>query len=69
MNGAELIENMIDELNRTIDLLNFCEPLVKSNEISDDFVFELGNDIRNDLDRYYDNVNEILSLLKNLEVE
>lgn len=53
MNGVDLINNLIDELERARDLLYSQNP----NESSEEAV--LINDIRTDLDRYYNMADEI----------
>lgn len=62
MNGVDLINNLIDELGRAREILRDL-----GNE--EDSVNELVNDIRTDLDRYYDVADSIDVLLEDLEVE
>lgn len=54
MNGSDLINNIIDELERASDLLYMQNP----DESSEESV--LINDIKADLDRYYD-VAEVIN--------
>ncbi len=58
MNGKELIDNLIDELNRARDL-------IQDNEID----FEIVSDIDADLERYYDYADSINALLEDIEIE
>ena len=54
MNGSDLVDNLIDELERAKDLLYLQNP----DESSEEAI--LVNDIKADLDRYYD-VAEVIN--------
>ena len=54
MNGSDLVDNLIDELERAKDLLYLQNP----DESSEEAI--LINDIKADLDRYYD-VAEVIN--------
>ena len=54
MNGSDLVDNLIDELERAKDLLY----LQNSDESSEEAI--LVNNIKADLDRYYD-VAEVIN--------
>ena len=54
MNGSDLVNNLIDELERARDLLYLQNP----DESSEEAI--LVNDIKADLDRYYD-VAEVIN--------
>lgn len=54
MNGSDLVDNLIDELERAKDLLYLQNP----DESSEEAI--LVNDIKADLDRYY-NVAEVIN--------
>lgn len=58
MNGAELLNNLIDELNRARDL-------IQDNEID----FELVSDIDSDLDRLYGVLDSFNVVLEDIEIE
>nr|DAN90658.1 MAG TPA: hypothetical protein [Bacteriophage sp.] len=62
MNGVDLINNLIDELGRARDLLYSQNPEESSEEAV------LVNDIRTDLDRYYDMADEIDDAVKYIDV-
>lgn len=62
MNGIDLINNLVDELGRAREML-------RDLGNGEDSVNELINDIRTDLDRYYDVADSIDALLEDLEVE
>ena len=66
MGGNELINNMVDELGRAREL---CSAIINDKEVSKDEVEELIEDIRLDLDRYYDYADSIDELLKDLEIK
>lgn len=65
--GSDLINNLIDELNRTQDLL--YEISDKISEEYKDTINELKSDIEIDLDRYYDYADAINSSLEDIEIE
>lgn len=58
MNGKDLFNNLVDELNRARDLL-------QDNEID----FDLVSDIDADLDRVFDYQDSIDSLLEDLVIQ
>lgn len=58
MNGIDLLNNLIDELNRARDLL-------QDNEID----FDLVSDIDSDLERVYDYRDSIEAGLEDIEIE
>ena len=59
MNGIDLLNNLIDELNRARDIIS---------GYSDGSV-ELVNDIRRDLDRYYDYADSFDAVLEDINIE
>lgn len=66
MNGIDLINNLIDELNRTRDLLR---SQLKAENIDRLIVEELVGDIESDLDRYYDVADSIDGCVIDIDVE
>lgn len=62
MNGIDLINNLIDELERARDLLYLQNPEESSEEAV------LVDDIRADLDRYFDVADEIDDAVRHIEV-
>lgn len=66
MNGIDLINNLIDELERAkYILLDYKDGV----EISQDAVDELIDDIRTDIDRYYDVADSINACVEDIKVE
>ena len=66
MNGKDLISNLIDELSRARDLMQLR---LKGEEIDYSTAEELFDDIRLDLDRYYDVAESIDACIEDIEVE
>lgn len=62
MNGNDLMNNLINELERARDLLRWQNPDESSEEA--DLIYE----IEIDLDRYYGLANVINDTLRNIEV-
>ena len=60
MNGAEWLANILDELDRT------KEKLLELSE--DDETMTIVNDIRNDMERYYDYSESINDILTDIEM-
>ena len=56
MNGIDLINNLIDELARAKSILF---DIVNGMDIPYEDIYELADDISNDLDRYYDVADSI----------
>ena len=65
MNGIDLLNNLIDELIRARDLISEMSDHSTNSIIED----ELVDDIRRDLDRYYDYADSFDELLADLEIE
>ncbi|SCW63884.1 hypothetical protein SAMN05660484_02204 [Eubacterium ruminantium] len=65
MNGIDLINNLIDELNRARNYISEMSDY-SSNSILED---ELVDDIRRDLDRYYDYADSFDEVLQDIEIE
>ena len=65
MNGIDLINNLIDELNRARDYISEMSDH-SSNSVLED---ELVDDIRRDLDRYYDYADSFDAVLEDIEIE
>lgn len=65
MNGTDLINNLIDELNRAKDLL---ELYVDGIEVAETTSEELIDDINADLDRFYDVAESINACVEDIEV-
>lgn len=66
MKGPELINNMLDELDRAKEiLLNFRE----GTEVSSESIDKLIDDIRMDLGRYYEVADSINSSIEDIEFE
>lgn len=65
MNGIDLINNLIDELNRARDYISEMSDY-SSNSILED---ELVDDIRRDLDRYYDYAESLDAVLEDIEID
>lgn len=65
MNGIDLINNLIDELNRAKDYISEMSDH-SSNSVLED---ELVDDIRRDLDRYYDYADSFDAVLEDIEIE
>lgn len=66
MNGTDLINNLIDELARAKYILL---DIKDGTEVSQDTMDELIDDIRADLDRYYDVADSINTCVEDIEVE
>ena len=66
MNGTDLINNLIDELARAKYILL---DIKDGTEVSQDTMDELIDDIRADLDRYYDVADSINACIEDIEVE
>lgn len=64
MSGVDLLNNLIDELNRASGLLKL--QLQDNEEITD--VEQLLEDIRLDLDRYYDVADSINACIEDIVV-
>lgn len=62
MNGSDLVDNLIDELERAKDLLYLKNP----DESSEEAI--LVNDIKADLDRYYDVAEVINDTVRHIKV-
>lgn len=62
MNGNDLVDNLIDELERAKDLLYLQNP----DESSEEAI--LINDIKADLDRYYDVAEVINDTVRHIKV-
>lgn len=65
MNGIDLINNLIDELNRARDYISEMSDH-SSNSVLED---ELVDDIRRDLDKYYDYSDSFDAVLEDIEIE
>lgn len=65
MNGIDLINNLIDELNRAMNYISEMSDH-SSNSVLED---ELVDDIRRDLDRYYDYADSFDAVLQDIEIE
>lgn len=65
MNGVDLINNLIDELNRARDYISEMSDHSSDSVLED----ELVDDIRRDLDRYYDYADSFDAVLKDIEIE
>ena len=65
MNGIDLMNNLVDELNRARDMISEMSSN-DSNSILED---ELVDDIRRDLDRYYDYADSFDEVLKDIVIE
>lgn len=65
MNGIDLLNNLIDELNRARDYISEMSDH-SSNSVLED---ELVDDIRRDLDRYYDYADSFDAVLEDIEIE
>jgi hypothetical protein len=62
MNGSDLVDNLIDELERAKDLLYLQNP----DESSEEAI--LVNNIKADLDRYYDVAEVINDTVRHIKV-
>jgi hypothetical protein len=65
MNGIDLLNNLIDELNRARDYISGMSDH-SCNSIFED---ELVDDIRRDLNRYYNYADSFDELLADIEIE
>lgn len=63
MNGSDLVDNLIDELERAKDLLY----LQNSDESSEEAI--LVNNIKADLDKYYDVAEVINDTVRHIKVQ
>lgn len=63
MNGSDLVDNLIDELERAKDLLYLQNP----DESSEEAI--LVNNIKADLDRYYDVAEVINDTVRHIKVQ
>lgn len=66
MNGKDLISNLIDELARAKYVLL---DMRDGTEVTQDTMDELIDDIRVDLERYYDVADSINACVEDVEVE
>lgn len=66
MNGKDLISNLIDELARAKYVLL---DMRDGTEVTQDTMDELIDDIRVDLERYYDVADSINTCVEDVEVE
>lgn len=66
MNGIDLINNLIDELARAKGILF---DIANGMDIPYEDIYELADDISNDLDRYYDVVDSINACVEDIKVE
>ena len=66
MNGIDLINNLIDELARAKSILF---DIVNGMDIPYEDIYELADDISNDLDRYYDVADSINACVEDIKVE
>lgn len=65
MNGIDLMNNLIDELNRARDFINeYYEYHSDSNECE-----SLLNDMNNDLERYYDYSDSFNAMLADIIIQ
>lgn len=62
MNGSDLVDNLIDELERAKDLLYLQNP----DESSEEAIWV--NDIKADLDKYYDVAEVINDTVRHIKV-
>ena len=69
MNGAELMSNLIDELNRAREFIYeyFENHPTERETLSEDEM--LLSDIQSDLDHYYDYKSDFDIALKNIEID
>lgn len=65
MNGNDLINNLIDELERTKSLLRLY---IDGIEVPETTSEELIDDIDRDLDRYYDMADSINEMVKDIKI-
>lgn len=65
MNGIDLINNLIDELNRARDYISEMSDHSCNSVLED----ELVDDIRRDLNRYYDYADSFDAVLGDIEIE
>lgn len=65
MNGSDLMNNLIDELERAKSLLQLY---VDGVEVAETTSEELIDDIKADLDRYYDVAEVINDTVRHIEV-
>ena len=65
MNGNDLINNLIDELERSRELLQLY---VDGIEVAETTSEELIDDIKTDLDRYFDVAEVINDTVRHIEV-
>lgn len=65
MNGNDLINNLIDELERTKSLLRLYTDGI---EVPETISEELIDDINRDLDRYYDMADSMNEMIKDIEI-
>ncbi len=65
MNGSDLINNIIDELERSRDLLQLYRNGIEVPKTTSE---ELIDDINGDLDRYYDVAEIINDTIRHIEV-
>ena len=66
MNGIDLMNNLIDELARAKYILL---DIIDGTEVAQDTIDELINDIRADIDRYYDVADSINVCVEDIKVE
>ena len=66
MNGIDLMNNLIDELARAKYILL---DIIDGTEVAQDTIDELINDIRADIDRYYDVADSINACVEDIKVE
>lgn len=69
MNGKDLMNNLIDELNRAEEELKKFKAALNANLNDSIIIDELIDDIGSDLDRYYDYSDSINAVLEDIEVE
>ena len=65
MNGTDLMNNLIDELARAKSILL---DITDGMNVSEDTIYELIDDIRNDIDRYYDVADSINACIEDIVV-
>lgn len=65
MNGVDLLNNFIDELIRARDYISEISDHTVNSVLED----ELVDDIRRDLDRYYDYADSFDEVLVDIEIE
>lgn len=69
MNGKDVLDNLIDEIERARMVIENNKAALGENGVSSESINELLFDIRSNLERYYDHADSFDSVCEAVEIE